>query len=258
MIKLEDAQKVGFRNTTRAEFRKYAEELGIDNVAPNADSKTLKKAVFNALGLAMNPEQTAADNRRMKVTSTRGSDAVLPSYNLTPNGIWQGRRHRMSIPRPEGSKHAAAEGFSWNGKHTYYIPYDEIDNVPEPIYQLIITNKRRRPKMVVPDGAGMGEVTTGWEFDSAPMTYLGVDPETQNRAGSLMEWYQSRGSEWFDKLDLRQMQLICAKCDISTTRPVGGGVPPAQLNEEDLRARMLEFFFGYADAHADPNTEIEA
>ena len=257
MISLKDAQESGFATSTRAELRKYAEELGIENIPKDTNAAALKKMVFNALGLPMNPEQSGAAHKPV-VSTTRGGDTIFPSYNLTPNGIWAGRRHRMSLPRPEGVKIGQAEGYAWNGKHPYYIAYDEVDAVPEPIYQIIITNKRRRPKMVRPEGGELGEVTTGWDFDSMPMSYYGVDEETKNRAGSLMEWYRSRGTEWFNKLDYRQLSQIAGKCEVSMSQFVEPGVPRRQLTENELRGRLLEFFFGYADAFAEPNTAIEA
>lgn len=257
MISLKDAQANNFATSTRAELRKYAEELGLENIPKDANAASLKRAVFNALGIPMNPEQTGAQHRPV-VTTTRGGDTIFPSYNLTPNGIWQGRRHRLSLPRPEGTKLGQAESFAWNGKHPFYIPYDEILDVPEPIYQIIVTNKRRRPKMVRPEGGELGEVTTGWDFDSMPMSYHGVDTETANRAGSLMEWYQSRGTAWFDKLDYRQLSQIANKVDVSTSLFTEPGVPRRSLSEDELRGKLLEFFFGYADADAEPNTKIEA
>jgi hypothetical protein len=260
MIPLKDAQAEGFATSTRAELRKYAEDLGVENIPSNANAEALKKIVRAALGMATEDHAGPAPATfKPQVTSAGGADKIFPSYNLTPSGIWGGRRHRLSIPRPEGVKVGQAEGFAWNGKHTYYLPYDEVVDVPEPIYQLLITNKRRRPiqKTVNIPGGGT-EVTTAWEFDSVAMNYLGVDKATENRAGSLMEWYQSRGSEFFDKLPMRSMQLIATKIEIPQAHVRGPGIPPVPFTEDEMRGRLKEFFFGYADAVAPANEKIAA
>lgn len=255
-ISLNEAKKTAFVTSTRSELRAYAEELGIEHVPANADAKTLRRMVCRELGVVIDVEGVAAP--AMVVKTTQGGDAIFPSYNLTPDGIWGGRRHRMSLPRPEGAKMAQAEGFAWNGKHTYYIPYDEPVAVPEPIYNIIVQNKRRRPMNVPTPGGELGERTTEWEFDNAPMHYIGLDPDTKDRAGSLLEWYQSRGTEWFANKTFRQLGQIAAKLEVRQTQFMGSGVPRRPLDEEELRGRVMEFLFGYADAEADENKKIAA
>lgn len=256
MISLKDAQQNNFATSTRAELRAYAEELGLENVSPTANSMQLRKLVCSALGLAVDADGHVAT--APKITLNRSGDHIFPSYNLTPNGIWQGRRHRMSIPRPEGVKIGQAEGYAWNGKHTYYIAYDEVDSVPEPIFNIIATNKRRRAKSVRPEGGEMGELTTAWEFDAMPMNYLGLDEETRNRAGSLQEWYQSRGTQWFHDKSDREIQQIAQKLEVPATAWQGDKLPPRILSPEELRLRVIENLFGFADAEAPPNEQIEA
>lgn len=256
MITLNDAQENKFATSTRSELRAYAEQLGLENVPPNANSATLKKLVCAALGIALENDGAAAPTP--KVTTMHGGDSIKPTYNLTPNGIWQGRRHRLSIPRPDGSKYAEAEGFAWSSKHTYYIPYDEVIDVPEPIYNILVTNKRRRPKMVRPEGGDPGEFTTGWDFDAMPINYLGVDEATKDRAGSLLEWYQARGTGWFEDKTDRQLRQIAGLLEVATTAWNGDGQPRRMLSTDELRDAIMEFLFGYADAQAEPNEKIAA
>lgn len=256
MISLKEAQQQNFSKSTRAELRAYAEELGIEPIPDNANAAQLKKMVCASLGIAVEVEGRAAPTPNL-ATKLQGSDGIFPSYNLTPNGIWGGRRHRLSIPRPEGAKYAQAEGFMWNGKHTYYIAYDEPDSVPEPIYNIIVQNKRRRVKAERPAGGEVGELTTKWDFDSVPINYMGVDPETANRAGSLLEWYQARGSEWIKALSDRQAQQVIAKLEIPTTVYQGDKLPPRVLTMEEQRGRLMEFLFGFSEADVEPNKSIE-
>lgn len=256
-MNLEEAKKEQFAKSTRAELRKYAEELNLDNIPDNADSKTLKRAICNALGIVLeNTEGAPAPTPAMKMPE-KGGDKIFPSYNLTPNGIWGGRRHRLSIPRPDGAKVAQAEAFSWNGKHAYYIAYDEVDAVPEPIYNIIVQNKRRRVKAERPRGGTESEITTHWYFDNAPVSYIGVDEETKNRAGSLLEWYRAKGSAWYSDLSERQLIQVAAKLDITNKEFLGDKIPPRIIPHDELKGRVLEFLFSYADAEVDPNPAIE-
>lgn len=257
MIPLKEAQKTQFANATRAELRAYAVELGIENLPDNADAKHIKRVVCNALGLVVDTADGHAAPMPASIMPENGGSNLFPSYNLTPNGIWGGRRHRLSIPRPEGAKVAQAEAFSWNGKHPYYIPYDEVDAVPEPIYNLIVQNKRRRVAAERPQGGEMGEMTTRWYFDSASVNYIGVDPETKNRAGSLLEWYRAKGSDWYNTLTDRQLGQVAAKMDIPTREHLGDKIPPRIMSADELRSRVLEFLYSYADVKVEPNDKIE-
>jgi hypothetical protein len=256
MISLQEAQAKNFSTSTRTELRAYAEELGIEGIPDNADAKMLKKMVCNALGMPTDVEGRGAPQPKVESTS-KGGDGIMPSYNLTPNGIWGGRRHRLSIPRPEGVKIGAAEGFIWDGKHPYYIAYDEVDSVPEPIYNIIATNKRRRVKAERPSGGEIGELTTRWDFDSNAINYLGVDDETKRRAGSLLEWYQAHGSAWVEKLTVHQMRQVAQRLEVPSTQYMGDRMPPRALSDDEMRNKVMEFLFGYADAVVQPNKEME-
>lgn len=251
MIPLAEAQAKNFSDSTRAELRAYAEELGIEGIPDNASAATLRKQVCNALGIAMEVDGRVAQTPTVR--NTQGGDRVLPPYNLTPNGIWGGRRHRLSIPRPDGVKVGQAEPFWWNGKHPYYLAYDEVDAVPEPIYNIIATNKKRRVSAVKPQGGADGELTTKWDFDAVPINYYGVDPETKDRAGSLLEWYQARGSKWFNDLSDRQLMQVARMLEVPTQQHVGDKIPPRVFDIGEMRARVFEFLYSYADAEVEPN-----
>lgn len=255
MLQMKEAQKNNFATSTRKELRAYAEELGIEGVPSNADAKQLRKMVCNALGIAIDVEGRPAP--MPEVTTTAGGDKIFPSYNLTPNGIWQGRRHRLSIPRPEGTRIGQAEQYNWNGKHPYWIAYDEVDAVPEPIYNLIVQNKNAIHKSVRPAGGGEGELTTTWEFAANPLNYYGVDEETKNRAGSLLEWYQARGSDWFRELTPRQLGQVARMLDVPTREYTGPHTPARILDADEILARVMEFLYSYADAKVAQNDTIE-
>lgn len=254
-IPLKEAQKSNFLTSTRKELQDYATELGIEGIPANANAAQLRKMVCAELGLAIDTEGRPAP--MPEVRAAQGGDKIFPSYNLTPNGVWGGRRHRLSIPRPEGAKIAQAEPYCWNGKHPYYIAYDEVDSVPEPIYNIIVQNKRRMHKSVRPEGGSEGELTTKWEFANNPLNYFGVDKETENRAGSLLEWYQARGSQWFTELTDRQLTQVARMLEVPTREFTGPHTPARILSRNEVQDKMFEFLYGFADADVKPNDRIE-
>lgn len=255
MIPLQKAKENHFLTATRKELMAYATELGIDTVPPNANAAMLRKMVCSSMGIALDVEGSPAP--MPEVRAAEGGDSILPSYNLTPNGVWGGRRHRISIPRPEGMKIGQAEQYNWNGKHPYWIVYDEVDSVPEPIYNIIAQTKRPIHKSTRPEGGSEGELTTRWEFAPAAITYLGVDEETRQRAGSLLEYYRARGTKWIRERNPRQLQQVARLLEVSTRENMGEKVPPRILSHEEILAKIMEFLYGYADAEVEARTDLE-
>lgn len=243
MIPLDQAKQNRFEHATREELVAYLSEIG-EEAHHRAKPETLRKLLLDKLGIADVYTQ-ALEGRPAAAPVRKAGEHVVPSYNLTAQGKWGGRRHRIKLPRPDGTKNARAEGFSFNGKATYWIPYDEVVSIPEPILSLLRTNKRRRAISIntqLHDGST--EITTGWEFDDLAFSYLGPDPETAQLAGSLSEWYQAKGPSWFNERPLRDLQLIAQKCEVPVNRRENG----AAKSQEDLCADLKLFFFGYADA----------
>lgn len=247
MQAIEHAAAERFERSTPEELNAYIAELGIENDVPMRYSSDQKRrGLLNALGIEVRQNDVGA---RPGPKVVRGGEDIFPPYNLTAEGVWGGRRRRIKLPRPEGAKLENAAPFSFNGKAPYYVAYDEVQNVPEPIFNIITTNKKRRPVQKRTTGLnGEVEITTGWEFDDVPMSDYGIDPETKDRAGSLMEWYQSKGPSWFDKRSHRELQLIAARVELSMR-----GLDNKPLVESDARAAIKTFFFGFPDA-----VEVEA
>lgn len=244
MQSIESAAEGRFESSTVEELKEYAKGLGIDEqLKGNESSDKIRAMLLTALGLAVKGEVPKPLGMPRVVNA---GEAIFPEYNLSPVGLWGGRRHRIKLPRPEGSKMANAEGFGWNGKETYYIAYDEVTNVPEPILNILRTNKRRRSyqnPVAMPDGSK--EITTAWAFDDIAFSYLGVDPDTAERAGSLLEWYQRKGPSWFNKRSLRELQLIAGKIELVMRHP---GKDGKTFDHDEACAAMKTFFFGYPDA----------
>jgi hypothetical protein len=245
MLDIQTAADERFESATLPELREYAKELGIEeSLKPTMNGEKIRGLLLAALGIE---QKMAAALRPAPMRVVRGNESIFPSYNLTPLGVWGGRRHRVKLPRPEGQKIANAEGFGWNGKATYYVPYDEVANIPEPILNIIQQNKRRRAfqkRIPMPDGTT--EITTAFEFDDIPLSYLGVDPETKDLAGSLMEWYQSKGPEWFEARSISELTSIGKKCDLPMRTDRGKDSRP--MEHEEALATLKLFFFNFPDA----------
>jgi hypothetical protein len=233
MISLEEAKKQAFENATIPELRKYCEQAGIE-FAPADSGPVLRKRLRANFGITSASQQFAAPRKKAKAKSE-----IFPPYNLTTDGIWGGRRHRIRLPRPPGVKEGVAELFGWNGKHPYPIKYDEVDLVPEPILNILKDKKTPRPLRV---DRGNGEVTTAWEFSDANFSYLGIDEDTKDRAGSLTEWYQGKGVKWFQERTLADLQAIARLIELSQ---LGDDRKP--LDRENLLGKLCLFFFGFSD-----------
>lgn len=238
---LEQAAKVRFESSTTEELKAYLTELGetFDDTLPQAK---LRAKALAAMGLVDVAGQTSRQRQTVAVAS---GEAVRPPYNLSPNGLWGGRRHRIRLPRPEGSKIGRAEGINWNGKAVYWIAYDSVEAVPEPIFNILSDRRRKivsQEKISNPDGSE--EIHTKWEFTDMALTYMGVDPLTADRAGSMTEWYQKKGPSWFEKRNTRQLQMIANLLEIPVSK--GDAIKTAKSDEE-LRGDIFVFLYGYAD-----------
>lgn len=236
-IPMEEALKTGFATSTREELLEYCQLMGIDKINPQGTIQSLVDAINAALGFA---PTGAPDARRPAPPKS----AVIPPVNLTPHGKWGGRRRRIILPRPEGSTLARAKGFGWNGKATFYVPYDETVAIPYPIYNILKDTKKPRPKRVEmrnPDGST--EMTTGWDHNSIPFTDLGDDPVTAHLPTSLTEWYQDKGQQFYFNLGERDLRTVASKLDIPTTDGDRRTRPHGELLTE-----VLVFLFGYAES----------
>lgn len=243
MISLEDAQKHSFASSTVEELRAYCDELGL---AHDKRNKSAGLITMLCRELGINEPNNFAGHKA-NVVSVKAKGDITPDYNLTPNGRWGGRRHRVRLIRPQDTKIEAGKMFNWNGKD-FGIAYDEVTNVPEPFYQILVGTRKKYARGVSVDiGEGAKEIHTHF-FDAGeafPFQYLGVDPETADRAGSLLEWYQQKGPRWFHERNRRDLERISGLCDVDLKDKHGD-----RLDEAALRDALLVFFFSYADAEA--------
>lgn len=242
-IPIEKAAESRFASSTDAELAHYLETLGLDPIEGEPQEKA-RGRVLAAMGLT---DISGADRRRTSSAASvkHNGPVIRPPYNLTPNGLWGGRRRRIKIPRPDGVKAGQAEPISWNGKATYWLPYEKVESVPYPIY-LILMDRRKRivGRETVRSGDGAEEMRTTFSFSEYPMSDFGDDPLTADRAPSMTEWYRERGVKFFLARNTRELQSICGLLEISVTR---GDIQKSAKSDEELRADIFTFLYGYPD-----------
>jgi hypothetical protein len=252
MIDIQDAAKSRFTGSTSDELRQYLTDLG-ETFDAGADQDTLRKMVLAAIGLV---DVAGAPERAKSPRAMSAGEPIRPPYNLTANGKWGGRRMRIRLPRPQGSKLAGAEPVCWNGKAPYWIAYGEVVAIPIPIFAILTDRKDRQ---VVPDRIkqpdGTEEITTKWIFSDMAIQIIGVDPLTADRAGSMTEWYQEKGPDWFKKRNTRELQSICGLLEIPLTK---GDVMKTSKSDEELVSDIFVFLYSHADVVERPAEEATA
>lgn len=113
VIPVREAMKTRFQSSTTQELLAYLEEVGVDIGGPPHDQHKLRAALCAAIGIT---DSVGAEKRVSQKAVKVNDVGIRPPYNLTPIGLWGGRRHRITLPRPESAKLARAEPVSWNGK----------------------------------------------------------------------------------------------------------------------------------------------
>jgi hypothetical protein len=242
-ISYDTAKAVKFENSTLPELRAYHAERFGEAAPAKMNGPTIRTKLLRAEGMVN--EFSGA-----KVGVFRASDTpIKPDYNLSANGKWGGRRHRIKVSKPrDATKNEAVLPISINGAANYYIKYGEVQDVPEPVYLRLkmLTVPVPTPKRTVFED-GTVEVTTLLnETDKYPISYYGVDPNTADRAGSLSEWYQMKGPDWFRERTERDCQLIAAEIEMPWRDEKKQPLPARQILDQ-----LIEFFFGFADATND-------
>ena len=225
--------------STFVQLKEMCAEVGI-KVAPRHKEDTLRKLLLAHFGMSMD----ASTPDLPKIKSKSGDDGIFPPYNLSANGLWQGKRYIVRLRKNQDvGKVARAEPFSWNGKAPYWLSYEETASIPAPIYFALLENTRHTARQ---EKNAEGEVTTVFDIDRRYVfDDKGVDPATAHLANSLTEWYRMKGPEWFTKRSHRELQQICSAVDVKYLDREQKALPL-----DDLTARLLTHFFGYADAEA--------
>lgn len=244
---LREASTNRFERNTTEELLEFCGFLKVA-IDGSETQEQLRKRLLTTLGLV---DPTGSPLRRAKFAAVSKNE-IRPPYNLTPNGKWGGRRYRIKLSPPPGTKLGKAEPVGWNGKATFWIPYNEVVSVPEPIYAILADRRQRVPvqqRLKQPDGTE--EITTAWEFNSIPFTDMGIDPTTAELAGSVTEWYRNHQPSWFKQRNTRELQTICSMLEIPVRAK--NGMVEVSKDDQQLISEIFLFLFSSADVDDAPD-----
>jgi hypothetical protein len=246
---IRDAKARRFETSTTEDLLEFCGYLKIQT-GDNDNQDKLRQRLMQHLGMT---DPSGAPTRNRPTTAV-AKTKIRPDYNLSINGKWGGRRHLLKLSPPPGTKLGRAEPIGWNGKATFWLPYNEVHSVPEPIYQILRDRRSRtvlQDRIKQPDGTE--EITTKWEFNSIPVEYHGIDPKTKDLAGSITEWYQAWPPSWFKKLNTRELQTVCGLLEVPIKNK--NGAIEVSKTDDEMRADIFVFLFGYADVEDAENVK---
>jgi len=239
--RIKEAVKTRFERSTTDDLLEYLGHFEL----PVHDTDTQEK-MRNRILAHLGMSSSASEAVRTQQKTAKAKEDIRPPYNLTPNGLWGGRRYLVKLLPPQGSKIGRAEAIGWNGKATYWLPYNETHAIPEPIYAILKDRRQRVPKTIrVKHPDGLETMTTEWEFNEMPMVDYGVDPKTAHLAGCIAEWYQGKKPSWFKERSTRELQTIAGLLDIPLKNK-NGALEVSKSNEE-LVSDIFVSLFSYPD-----------
>jgi hypothetical protein len=254
MISIDRAKEQMFRKSTPAELRDYCRIEGI-KTHPRHSEQTLVSMLCKHFNMTTDPTSNVAH----VLDKIKPKSTVTPPMNLDPEGVWGGRRMRGRLRRPQNEMYKRDAGLyvfangSYGGtKEGYGIKFDEVQVIPQPIYERlkeieITRHKTENVKVVIDDVEHNNKVLT---FEHDKMYHLDYEVEegTEHLPGSMLEWYQGHDPKWYMGLDLREMQLIAKKLGLETHDYNDRGTKKSVVIPlEALRGNVFTFVFGFAE-----------
>ena len=242
-LNLAEAIANNFATCNREQLEAFAEMMEID-FHPNIADERLRDRMLDRIGKTLNqgepleissdPSAEAFEVRAPDKYTTKDLNELM-ALNLTPNGKWEGRRRKVSVPKPENLKGQQAHPFSW-GKHMVMVPWNVPVSVPYPIYEILrngqsfqieqerTTDKRGTPKII-------NHRVEEMRFRYADM---GDDPETLNRPTSQREQFRkvAEATEYFKDWNRAQLARLCKRLALRYER----GIDTAEIRDLVLRS----------------------
>lgn len=241
MKDINTAKSEQYSNSTREEMFDYCRRLGI-KVGPASKTDTLRRLLCEASGIVPNESPAVS----AVVRPMRVAEPIVPLENLTPNGVFGGRKWRVRVGRPPDSPpKEVGTILSWNGKQCA-IRWNEVNVIPEPIYLQMRDAEQKVVKSVVNEDKT--EQTTVFEYEPKyPMSDARVEAGTEHLCGGLQEWYQKKGPAWIKARSVRELQTICRLLDLPTHTKNERNQKLEPLPQDELVASLLLYCYGHAD-----------
>lgn len=238
MRTIEQAKEDRWRLSDNAELRAHCKELGIP-YGPNSKEATMRNALLSNFGMVDEAIPTQLATRRVR-------NRVLPEIGLhLGRGKWEGRCHLVILHRRPGEGQESGGIYPTVNGYGFPIKYEETVALPEPHY-LALKNamlpKGRMVKEADSDGNVMTRTVINHER-AYNMDYIGVDPNTKDRPGSLIEYYNAKGEQWFHELtdkEVREIYAYIGDLPMYERMQDGKMVP---FSPEVLKEKLINLFF---------------
>lgn len=240
-ITLDDALKNKFNLSTEEELGAFAKEVGVKFSAKD-NWETKREKLLSSFGQKADNVTSSSDLRPKQIKNTN-KGRIVPDYNLSPVGTWEGRRRRITLSPPPGVSREKKRVVSFNGYETEII-YNQPICVPEPIYLLLSDAKYVIPhqEKTINDGAVESVRTYFKEQRVNLFTQDEVDSETAHLCGSLSEWYQKKGPEFIASLNEKDLVVVARELQIPLEKKDLGNM--RRLTNDEIREEVYIFLYG--------------
>lgn len=234
---LECAYRLGIRgltteNTNGMIMSKIAEVLG--KPAIQEDGEEVSESLLNTI-ITAGPDTVAKESGPVLHRAQN-----IP--NLTPTGVWHGKRARIKRPKT-GTNDMNGAIFNWNGL-ICIIPIDVEVDIAWPIYEAIqLCNGMRmkiRQEEDPRDAAKVQNIKEIEYYRKYPYEFIGVTPGTEKLPESPWEYTLDMYVDHFPGFTIRMWRQLCILWEI--TNEVAG-VRPGMKPRDEIRQRREAIHF---------------
>lgn len=174
-----------FQGLTKAELREAGSIFGC-TFGPNAGEAAMRQKLCEKIG--------EAPMREPEVIKPR-TDGKKP--NLTPKGVWEGRRQRVILSRAPHEAQHKAKALIWEGE-TRYFAYDEIVDMPQPWFNIMVdavsAHVYQKP-LRDEEGNLLGYQRIETPYSVHQYRHLGVTPGTEDLPIDLCDYWKQQAQK---------------------------------------------------------------
>ncbi len=236
----------------KEQLLEIAYRLGIRDLVMEDSNAKISAAINEVLGKPIIEEDEIPESIAHSILSS-GPDAVAKAGaqpntntknipNLTPTGIWHGKRCRLRRPKT-GTNDMAGAIFNWNG-FICIIPIDVEVDVAWPIFEAIkLCNGMKMKIRQEEDPRNPARVNNVKEIDyyrKYPYEVIGITPGTEDLPESPWEYVLDQYVDNFPGFTVRMWRQLCVQWEISDNE---AGVMPGMKPKQEVEARRNAVHF---------------
>lgn len=143
---LAEAIATNFVHCDRPALEAYAEMMEVKH-SPKIGTETLRERMMETVGKTLDAGQAveAAEDPKARPFEVVPPEEYsseelnnLMQLNLTSNGVWEGRRRKITLQKPDYMKGQQAHPFTW-GRSQTMVPWNTQQpvSVPYPVYNML-------------------------------------------------------------------------------------------------------------------------